>query len=104
MGYMAELDENNTVTRVLAADMSLPWDLPGVWVESQSDTPLRKNPVGIGYIYDGIGFSPPQPYPSWVKNMDTYQWEPPIPYPSEGGSYQWSETSWDNDQIGWVTL
>ena len=79
---------------------------PGQWVQtsynthggvhSSGGTPLRKNYAGLGYHYDGTGFYPPQPYPSWIKNTDTYLWEAPTAYPSDGKKYMWVEdsTSW----------
>ena len=32
---------------------------------------------------------PIQPYPSWT--WDGLMWQPPIPYPTDGGAYQWDE-------------
>jgi hypothetical protein len=61
---------------------------------------LRKNYAGIGYTYDEQrdAFIPPKPYESWILNEDTCLWEPPTPYPTNGGMYQWDEA------IGeWVT-
>jgi len=49
------------------------------------------NPAGIGYQYDGTGFIPPQPFPSWVLNG--YVWEAPVAMPDDGQSYIWDETS-----------
>jgi hypothetical protein len=51
-------------------------------------------PAGIGWQYDGTGFIPPQPFPSWTLNG--YVWEPPTPFPDDDGSYYWDEasTSW----------
>tara|TARA_Y100000296_G_C5035484_1_gene187035 strand:+ start:242 stop:631 length:390 start_codon:yes stop_codon:yes gene_type:complete len=61
-------------------------------------TPLRKNHAGKGYTYDQArdAFIPPQPYPSWVLNEDTCQWEAPVPYPDNDKMYRWDEgtTSW----------
>lgn len=126
MAYFAKVEQDGIVSKVRTVDDEsaglayIQQDDPGNWVQTSyntrggihygqdglpdNGTPLRKNYAGVGYTYDGIGFSPPQTYPSWTKNTDTYHWEPPIPYPSEGGPYQWSETSWLNDQIGWVML
>ena len=61
---------------------------------------LRKNYAGIGYTYDEQrdAFIPPKPYESWVLNEDTCLWEPPTPYPTDGGMYEWDESSGD-----WVT-
>lgn len=62
---------------------------------------LRANYAGIGYtldttvIQDGVigVFYAPQPYPSWVLNTQTYLWQAPIPYPTDGGSYVWDEAT-----------
>ena len=81
-------------------------DSPGEWIQTsynthggvhtQGGTPLHKNYAGEGYDWDGVGFSPPPPFPSWIKNMDTYLYDPPVPYPTDGNSYKWDEatTSW----------
>ena len=61
---------------------------------------FRKNYAGIGYTYnaDIDAFVPPKPFPSWVLNNDTAQWEAPVPMP-EGGMY-----SWDEATGSWVEL
>jgi hypothetical protein len=61
---------------------------------------LRKNYAGIGYTYDEQrdAFIPPKPYESWILNEDTCLWEPPTPYPTDGGMYEWDESSGE-----WVT-
>lgn len=69
-------------------------------------TPFRGNYAGIGYKWDAIDqiFWPPQPYPSWVKNMSEARWESPIgdaPQISDEekllSTYIWNEEtqSWD---------
>ena len=69
----------------------------GVPSEDQSKA-LRKNYAGIGYTFDEErdAFIPPKPYESWVLNEDTCLWDSPVPYPSDGGMYEWNETeqSW----------
>ena len=62
---------------------------------------LRKNYAGIGYTYDAQrdAFIPPKPYTSWLLNEDTCLWEPPMPYPSEGGPYMWNDDTESWDQI-----
>ena len=54
----------------------------------------KANPASIGWEYDGTGFIPPQPYPSWVLN--NYVWEAPVAMPDDGAAYYWDEpsTSW----------
>lgn len=102
MAHFAKIDDNNKVIEVIVAD-DKEWcesRLGGNWVQTSYNTyggehpegrPLHKNYAGIGYEWDGVGFSAPQPYPSWTKNLDTYLWEPPKPYPADGGFYVWDE-------------
>jgi hypothetical protein len=61
---------------------------------------FRKNYAGIGYTFDEEldAFVPPKPYESWILNEDTCLWEPPTPYPTDGGMYQWDEANGE-----WVT-
>ena len=58
-------------------------------------TPFRGNYAGIGHIYDATNdvFYAPQPYPSWILNKNTWLWEAPIPYPTDGKLYYWDETT-----------
>lgn len=62
-------------------------------VHSQGRTPLRYNYAMIGGTYDedNDAFIPPQPWPSWILNTQTFLWEPPVPYPDDGNSYIWNE-------------
>ena len=66
-----------------------------------NDNPARqrKNFAGIGWKYDGTGFIPPQPYDSWTLNNDSYKWEAPTPYPTDGNDYMW-----DEDGQEWVQM
>jgi hypothetical protein len=65
--------------------------MPRYFVRTIPKRPLHKNFAGIGYHWDGIGFYAPQPYASWKLNQDTYLWEAPTPYPTDGLMYQWVE-------------
>ena len=58
-------------------------------------TPLRKNFAAVGYTYDAErdAFIPPQPWPSWTLDDDTCLWQPPTPYPDNGGMYTWDENT-----------
>jgi hypothetical protein len=93
--YFAQIDENNIVTQVIVAGQSFVDSLGGKWVETAIDGSLRFNYAGIGYIYDlnKDAFYAPQPFPSWILNLNTYLWEPPIPYPADGKFYTWNESS-----------
>jgi hypothetical protein len=38
-------------------------------------------------------FEKRQPFPSWVGNYDTMEYNPPIPYPVDGHYYIWDEAT-----------
>ena len=74
----------------------------GVHYEPNSNTPsadqskaLRGNYAGIGYSYDYINdvFIPPKPFPSWVLNNTTWNWDAPTPMPTDGKPYIWDEAT-----------
>jgi hypothetical protein len=81
---------------------------PGEWIQTSYNTyggvhklggtPLRKNYAGVGYTYDSArnAFIPPNPFPSWILNEETCQWDAPVAMPTDGQSYYWDEatTSW----------
>jgi len=112
MAHFAKV-ENGVVTQVIVIDQetlnSGNWGDPSAWVQTSYNTqagqhpqgkPLRKNYAGIGYLYDGVGFYAPQPYPSWIKDDATYQWSAPTPMPVvEGKRYSWDETS-----LSWIEI
>ena len=54
---------------------------------------FRKNYAGIGYTYDATidAFVPPKPYPSWLLDTNTAQWQAPAPMPTDGKRYSWNE-------------
>ena len=109
---------NGIVDRVIVAEAEF-FDTfvdnsPGEWVQTSYNTrgnvhyapnsndpdggtALRKNYAGISHHYDGVGFYEPQTYPSWTLNSTTYQWGPPVAYPTDGKFYAWNETNktWD---------
>ena len=66
--------------------------------EPDSGIALRKNYAGIGYTYDSTrnAFYESQPYPSWLLDDETCQWDAPIPRPDDGKWYDWDEstTNW----------
>lgn len=117
MAHFAKLDENNVVLEVHVVHNNELLDENGVeqeqrgidflinwsngylsWKQTSYNGTFRKNYAGIGYSYrqDIDAFVPPQPFASWVLNEMTAQWEPPVPYPTDGNLYQWDEatTSW----------
>jgi|TARA_Y100000114_G_C11746786_1_gene322070 hypothetical protein len=62
--------------------------------EDQSKA-FRKNFAGIDYKYNEKldAFIEPQPYPSWSLNKETCLWEAPTPYPEDGETYKWEEST-----------
>ena len=114
------------VTEVIRADQSFIDTQPGTWILTDYNTygnvhyapsppaepmtpdggtPIRANYAGISYTYDtsytvgeyvGVFYSA-QPYPSWVLDPQTFLWEAPIPYPSDGKMYYWDEAT-----LSWV--
>jgi hypothetical protein len=67
----------------------------GYWKQTSYSGSFRKNFAGIGYTYnaDLDAFIPPKPYPSWVLNEDTCQWQAPVPMPQDGDLYEWDEAA-----------
>jgi hypothetical protein len=45
---------------------------------------------------------PPQPYPSWTWNGET--WSSPVPYPEDGNDYMWDEDSGNWIEYIWEEL
>lgn len=85
MSHWAEIDENNTVLRVLVGNNSEPDEgeafmnsLGGTWVKTSYNGNIRKNFAGIGYTYDAgrDAFIPPKPecHPEVTLNEDTCTW------------------------------
>ena len=68
-------------------------------VHLNGGTAFRKNYAGIGYTYDQTrdAFIPPSPYPSWILDETTCNWEAPIEKPNDGNKYIWNEstTTWN---------
>lgn len=69
--------------------------------EPDGKTPLRANYAGIGFTYDQFNdvFYAPQPYPSWTLNMNSWLWEAPVPYPTDGEFYIWNEPERKWEQV-----
>ena len=69
-----------------------------LYIQTSYNNNIRKNYAGVGFDYDSTkdAFIAPQPYPSWVLNDDTCQWDAPSAYPDDDKMYDWDEesTSW----------
>ena len=70
------------------------------------DIILATDKSAIGGTYDGAKFWLPQPFPSWVKNEETNNWEAPVARPEvdpeDPKFYEWDEStvSWKEVVVG----
>ncbi len=103
MSHFAKINENNIVTEVIVAEKNfINSGKVGdefLWVQTSYNNNFRKNFAGKGYTYDSTrdAFIAPKPYPSWLLNEDTCQWESPVAYPDDDDKmYTWNEatTNW----------
>lgn len=103
MVHFAEIDpETQLVKRVIVAE-SKEWcetQLGGTWARTYYSTPGHTY-AGIGYEYIDGNFRPPQPYPSWTFDFNTWQWVPPIPYPDDDDG---RPRHWHEESHRWVLL
>tara|TARA_R110000751_G_scaffold277549_1_gene378814 strand:+ start:107 stop:481 length:375 start_codon:yes stop_codon:yes gene_type:complete len=110
VAHFAELDENNTVLRVIVVSNEDTADedgneveaigitfcqnlLGGTWVQTSYNDNMRRQYASIGYTYDPDAdiFITPPPYPSWIKVIGEHtDWEPPTPRP-DGDDWYWEE-------------
>lgn len=124
MAHFAEVDNNGVVQRVIVVANKDTADangnemesigvafcqklLGGTWLQTSYNGNIRKNYAGIGYTYraDIDAFVPPQPYPSWLLNSDTAQWEAPVPMPADAGTGEPPKMySWDEAAGDWVLV
>ena len=112
MAHFAQLDNQNTVLQVIVVhnnelmDNGVESEAKGIafcqslfpntrWAQTSYNGNIRKNYAGVGFLYDPIrdAFIPPKPYPSWVLDEATCQWEAPVPYPTDGERYVWDEAT-----------
>jgi hypothetical protein len=122
MAHFAKLDDNNTITQVIVVSDADCKDssgneveaigvafcnnlLGGRWVQTSYNGNIRKRYAGIGYSYNEQYdvFIAPKPFNSWTLNTTTFDWDPPVPYPTEDSDpenpryYTWNEANqtWD---------
>ena len=115
MAHYAFLDESNIVTEVIVGknegEEGTDWEVHYgnfrgqtckrtsyntiAGMHNSGGVPFRKNYAGIGYTYDGTrdAFIPPKPYPSWLLDEGTCQWEAPVPMPDDSELYAWDEAA-----------
>ena len=121
MAHFAELNQNNEVIQVIIISNQDILDETGkeseevginfckslygsdkIWKQTSYNNSFRKRYAGIGMSYNEEldAFIPPQPYPSWILDFETVDWQAPIPQPelsqeqiTSGLYYQWDEDS-----------
>ena len=117
MAHYAYLDPDGIVTKVIVGkhenEGGIDWETYYGAVRcsyntrgnhhANGGTPFRGNYPGPGFTFDPDfgpdgAFISPQPFPSWVLNLDTALWDAPVPMPSED---MWL---WDEDTLAWVAL
>ena len=126
MAHFAKIDENKIVQQVIVVNNSDCGDLEfpesetigqsfinsiglnGVWKQTSYNGNFRKNYAGMGYTYDESinAFIPVKPYPSYILNEDTCQWESPIPRPNDDKFYDWDEENltWKEFTTNWEPI
>lgn len=113
MAHFAELDETNTVKRVIVVSNDDCLDengieseevgaafcaklLGGRWIQTSYNNNMRQRFAGVGCKYDPDKdvFIGVQPFPSWVLD-ESNEWVAPKPRPSD--SHWWNEEIQDWD-------
>ena len=122
MAHFAELDSNNIVLRVIVVSNKETTDangneiesigaafceslFGGTWKQTSYNGSFRKNYAGIGFAYraDLDAFVPPKPYPSWVLDQNTAQWQAPVLMPpDEFTGNPLKIYLWDEATLSWV--
>ena len=117
MAHFAQIDSDNIVTQVIVVSNNdcgggdFPASeeigaafctnlLGGTWKQTSYNNNFRKRYAGIGYAYDAErdAFIAPKPYPSWVLNETTCDWEAPVARP-ETGFWNWNEEELQWDEV-----
>jgi len=98
--------KNNNVTNVVIFDDPTA-ELLNSFIQAHNidNIVLATDKSTIDGTYDGTKFWLPQPFPSWIKNEETNEWEAPIPYPvfdpEDPRYYEWNEDilNWEEIQV-----
>jgi len=125
MAHFAELDNSNTVIRVVVVgndvttaagplgtnDMHVDGETwcqnffkGGTWKQTSYNNNFRKQYCGKGYTFDSAKdkFISPQPYDSWVLDGND-DWQAPVTYPTDTGTEEDPKhIVWDEDNQKWT--
>lgn len=99
-GFFALVGTDGVVKNVIVADQAFVDAHPpqnGGWVETALDGSKGKRYArrGASYIDNLKAFVDPKPFPSWIFNSVTADWEPPKPKKNDGKKYTWDEATKD---------
>jgi hypothetical protein len=119
MAHFAQLDENNTVLRVIVVNNSDCLDADGKeseavgvafcqnllgadtrWKQTSYNNNFRRQYASVGFMYyEPLDvFVEPQPYPSWTFDAATGTWVCPVPKPVVPDNYT---LIWDEENQEW---
>lgn len=120
MAHFAKLNENDIVEMVVVVDnenllnefgvedenkgieyLKLIYGSDTNWVQTSYNRNFRRLFAATNYIYDRVNdiFISYQPYPSWIFNDITKDWDPPTPFPNDGNGYFWDEIN-----LQWILI
>ncbi len=123
MAEFAQLNDDNIVINVIdVADDDAPDEATGIafcknllgegtnWVQTSATGGIRNRLALRGMKYDSTNdvFYDQQPYPSWVLNTSTWDWEAPVALPDDVGAddpdnpTEFVEYTWDEDTTSWA--
>jgi hypothetical protein len=97
------VSNDDAPTEVVGQTFLASLGLVGEWVQtSYNNNPIegasRGKYAGIGNTWNGTVFIAPQPYPSWTLD-ENFDWQPPTPMPTDGGTYYWNE-----EKLAWAGI
>lgn len=134
MAHFAELNQLNEVVRVIvvhnnelldenqqeseAKGVAFCKSIFGsdtVWVQTSYNGSFRKNFASTDMIYDAEHdmFRTKQPYPSWILDLETGSWQPPVEIPMDNvpqstydmlGPESGNVYAWDESIQNWKKL
>jgi hypothetical protein len=102
MAHLAQINEENVVVKVLVVPESVSEETAqefgskfgeGRWVLTSYNGSFRRAYAGIGSVYRGEldAFQPARPFKGWVFNDTAWDWEAPVPMPTDTGWWGWNE-------------
>jgi hypothetical protein len=129
MAHFAQIDENSIVINVIVVSNDDCLDSDGSesklgiafcknllgadtnWVRTSYNNNIRCRYASVGMKYDStndVFYDPTAPYPSWVLNTSTWDWDAPVALPDDTGvddadnPTEFVEYDWDEDSTSWT--